>query len=294
MPEARDTETPVVVLGAGGFIGRVLVDHLRALGSDVRAYSRADCDMTDLQAVQACLAHNAGARYVFLSCISRNREDSFEAFELNVRMAHNFAQAAQDSPCGSLVYLSSTDIYGNRPELPVTEDSPVKPDGYYALSKLVNERILFHRLACPVTAIRLPGIYGPEDRGKSVLGMFTRRVLAGETVRVFGDGSTLRDFVHIDDLCRIIGQLLDAPQPGVLNIATGTSRRLLDILQTISDIAQRPLNLVMAPPEARSNDLVFDIRALRQAVGGFSPTGLEKGLELLVAHLKRNPQEGHR
>lgn len=292
MPGKHRPNLPVVVLGAGGFIGRGLVGHLRATGHDVRPYSRADCDMTDQRAVRDCLAANQGARYVFLSCISRNREDTFGAFEQNVRMAHHFAEAAQDHPCASLLYLSSTDIYGNRPGLPVTEDTPVKPDGYYAVSKHVNERILFHKMACPVTAIRLPGIYGPYDRGKSVLGMFTRRVLAGEVVRVFGDGSTLRDFVYVDDLCRIIGALLDAPQHGVLNIATGASRRLLDILETISGIAGRPLNLVMAPPEARSNDLVFNIEALNRAVGGFTPTPLDTGLALLVDHLKRNPQDG--
>jgi len=138
-----------------------------------------------------------------------------------------------------------------------------------------------------VTCLRLPGIYGPTDQGHSMLGMFARRVLRGQELTVFGDGSTLRDFVLVTDLCRIIETVLTHPRHGVLNVATGQSMKLLDILRLLATKAGVSLGLRFAPPGPRSHDLVFDTSALSAVVGeGFNMTPLSEGLEILVASLQ--------
>ncbi|MBI5519254.1 MAG: NAD(P)-dependent oxidoreductase [Desulfovibrio sp.] len=279
----------VLVFGAGGFIGSTAVRHLRENGWNPVAYTRQDCDLTDADAVKRVFAQRtAPCRVLLCGCVSRHFEDSFATLVKNIAMVENFVRAVAPGQVLSCVYLSSTDIYGNRPALPITEDTAALPEFYYGASKLANETLLLRAglVDFPVACLRLPGIYGPTDQGHSMLGMFARRVLRGQELTIFGDGSTLRDFVLVTDLCRVIEALLDRPHHGVLNVATGSSMTLLDIMQLLAKTSGRELNLRHAPPGPRSHDLVFHTGALVAALGGhFSMTPLDEGAKILIASL---------
>lgn len=280
----------ILVFGAGGFIGSTALRHLCAAGQGVTGYTRQDCDLTDAQAVARVFAQRRSpCRVVLCGCVSRHFEDTFGTLAKNVAMVENFLRALAPGQVESCVYLSSTDIYGNHPELPVTESTAALPEYYYGASKLTNEMLLLRSGLAdfPVAALRLPGIYGPTDQGHSILGMFARRVLQGQELTVFGDGGTLRDFVLVTDLCAVIERLLDRPHHGVLNVATGQSMKLLDILHLLAKTAGRGLNLRYAPAGARSHDLVFDTAALRAALGGECPmTHLAAGAGILIDSLQ--------
>ncbi|MBU1231071.1 MAG: NAD(P)-dependent oxidoreductase [Proteobacteria bacterium] len=280
----------VLVFGAGGFIGSTAARHLRAAGWNVTALSRQDCDLTDAEAVARVFAQRRSpCRVLLCGCVSRHFEDTFGTLVKNVAMVENFLRAVKPGQVESCVYLSSTDIYGNRPAVPVTEATAALPEFYYGASKLTNEMLLLRSGLAdfPVAALRLPGIYGPTDQGHSMLGMFARRVLRGQELTVFGDGGTLRDFVLVTDLCAVMERLLGRPHHGVLNVATGKSMRLLDILNLLAATAGRELNLRHAPAGARSHDLVFDTAALRSAVGDdLTMTPLAEGARILIDSLQ--------
>lgn len=279
----------VLVFGAGGFIGATAVRHLRASGWNALAYTRQECDLTDAAAVKEVFAkRTTPCRVLLCGCVSRHFEDSFATLVKNIAMVENFVRAVEPGQVLSCVYLSSTDIYGNHPALPITEETSALPEFYYGASKLANEVLLLRAglTDFPTACLRLPGIYGPTDQGHSMLGMFARRVLRGQELTIFGDGSTLRDFVLVTDLCRIIEALLGRPHHGVLNVATGKSMTLLDIMQLLAKTAGRELNLRYAPPGPRSHDLVFDTGALQAALGGHFPmTPLDEGAKILIASL---------
>lgn len=279
----------VLVFGAGGFIGSTAVRRLRENGWNAIAYSRQDCDLTDAEAVRKVFAQrSAPCRVLLCGCVSRHFEDSFATMVKNIAMTENFVRAVRPGQVLSCVYLSSTDIYGNHPALPVTEETAALPEYYYGVSKLANETLLLRAGLAdyPVTCLRLPGIYGPTDQGHSILGMFARRVLRGQELTVFGDGGTLRDFVLVTDLCAIIEGLFERPHHGVLNVATGNSMKLLDILHLLAETAGRGLNLRYAPPGLRSHDLVFDNRALLAALGTVPAlTPLAQGTKILIDSL---------
>ncbi|MDP2848326.1 MAG: NAD(P)-dependent oxidoreductase [Humidesulfovibrio sp.] len=283
--EQRD----VLVFGAGGFIGSTAVRHLREGGWNAIGYTRQDCDLTNAEAVKNVFAkRTAPCRVLLCGCVSRHFEDSFATMVKNIAMTESFVRGVQPGQVLSCVYLSSTDIYGNRPALPVTETTAALPEYYYGASKLANETLLLRAglTDFPVAALRLPGIYGPTDQGHSILGMFARRVLRGQELTVFGDGSTLRDFVLVADLCGIIEGLFERPHHGVLNVATGKSMKLLDILHLLAKTAGCELNLRYAPPGQRSHDLVFDNSALVAALGGTLPmTALTEGAGILIDSL---------
>ncbi|WP_027186537.1 NAD-dependent epimerase/dehydratase family protein [Desulfovibrio inopinatus] len=288
MSEERESKK-VVVFGAGGFIGSVLTQLLGNMGWDVRPMTRNECDMASAESMaQAVASLDPGMSAVLCASISRVQEDSIQSFLENIMMAENFAAAARPGQFRSIIFLSSTDVYGNKPICPLTERTLTEPAGYYALSKFASERILSNseNLDCPIASLRLPGIFGPTDDGKSILGLFAKRIVTGQTIRLFGDGSTLRDFVLVDDLCSVILALLNKPYNGVLNIAAGKSHKLIDILQLMAEKAGCELIIQREPPGERSNDLVFDVSAMHGAVGPLYMTPLETGINRLIKHVK--------
>lgn len=276
---------PVVVFGAGGFIGNALSAYLKRGGREVISLTRTECDMLSPEQVSGAISRlPVPCPVVLCSCISRHKEDSFNSFTKNTQMIENFVRAASPGKVMQTIYLSSTDVYGDAPELPITEKTAIRPNGYYGLSKFACEQILFHHAARigSVSALRLPGIYGPNDMGRSILGMFTRRIIAGQEVTVFGDGSTMRDFVLVEDLCKLIQVLLERPYHGVLNVAKGESLRLDEILKLISLHSGSKLNIVHAQPGKRSSDLVFNVPVLSRVAPSVVFTPLHEGIERLV------------
>ena len=278
----------VVIFGAGGFIGATLANQLKVEEYSVAALSRQVCDMLDPGSVQQALEHvPIPYSVVHAACLSRHEQDDFGALTKNVAMVENFLRAARPGAVRSLVYLSSTDVYGDAPVNPITENTSLAPAWYYALSKYTNESLLMRsgQLDCPVTVLRLPGIYGPHDRGRSILGMFARKVVHCELITIYGNGSTQRDFVLVSDLCEIIRRFLICPVPGVFNVANGRSMELMEILKVLSALSGKKLNVTMAAARVRSNDLVFNVTRLQEALGDMRMTPFEEGARRLLDFL---------
>src|SRR5690606_20304381 len=119
-----------------------------------------------------------------------------------------------------LVYASSSSVYGDRPlgGAGFREDEPaVSPASLYAATKRANELMAHtsaHRYALPATGLRFFTVYGPWGRPDMAYFSFTRRMLAGEPIEVFGMGRMARDFTYIDDIVDgVLGALDHPPQP---------------------------------------------------------------------------------
>ncbi len=105
-----------------------------------------------------------------------------------------------------LVHASSGSIYGNPIEVPIREDHPANPISPYGVSKLSSEHYcsMYHReFDVDVIALRYFNVYGPRQAVSEEMGVvpiFVRKALAGEPLRVFGDGKQTRDFLHVADV----------------------------------------------------------------------------------------------
>lgn len=271
----------VAVFGANGFIGGRLLSHLKAANCDVYAFSSRECDLTDgLSVKEIFMRLPRGCGVVMCATVNRNVEDSFRAMGHNLAMAENLKEALMASDASGLVFLSTVDVYGLAPGLPVNEATPPNPVSYYAIAKLASEQLLRHPdgITCPVSILRLPGIYGAGDRERSIVGMFLRRILQHEEITIFGDGAVLRDYVEVDDVCYVIKDLAMKPRTVTLNVAKGESLPLGEIIGILAKATGRKARLKMLPANHRSaGDLVFDNAALRGACPDLNFTDLETG-----------------
>ena len=122
------------------------------------------------------------------------------------------------------VYASSSSVYGGNTEMPYSIGDPVeKPNSLYAATKRTDElfgHTYAHLYGIPATGLRFFTVYGPHGRPDMAYFIFTRQILAGETIKVFNRGEMWRDFTYIDDIVngvirRWIGPLRSAPAPAL-------------------------------------------------------------------------------
>lgn len=112
-------------------------------------------------------------------------------------------QAAQ-SKIEHFIFASSSSVYGNNAKVPFSENDRIEnPISPYAISKIAGEKLcwLYHHVfGTPMTILRFFSVYGPKGRPDMAPYIFTKKILNGEKIEVYGDGSQARDFTYIDDI----------------------------------------------------------------------------------------------
>ena len=164
--------------------------------------------------------------------------------DVNVLGTVNLLEAARDT--GARLVFSSTGgaIYGEGEgrELPFVEEAELRPDSPYGQSKLAGEGYLalYRRLyGLDNVALRLGNVYGPRQNphGEAgVIAMFCGRLVEGQPVTVFGDGSQTRDYIYIDDVVDALVAAAASDRAGAFNVGTGRETSVLDLVAALSSI----------------------------------------------------------
>jgi len=131
----------------------------------------------------------------------------FLDLEINVKSQISILESCRKiNPCVKIVFASTRQIYGRPQYLPVDESHPIKPVDVNGINKVAGENyhLLYNQVyGIKSTALRLTNTYGPgmrvKDARQTFLGVWLRSVVEGEVIKVFGDGSQLRDFNYVDD-----------------------------------------------------------------------------------------------
>ncbi|MDX1946597.1 MAG: NAD-dependent epimerase/dehydratase family protein [Pirellulaceae bacterium] len=135
--------------------------------------------------------------------------------ENNIAGTVALLEAARRHPVERFLFASSSTVYGRGAAAPFVEDAPLGvPSSPYGASKRSAELLGFtyHQLfGVPFVSLRLFNVIGPRLRPELALAAFTRAILAGQPLALFGDGSVLRDFTHVADICRGFLAALTAP-----------------------------------------------------------------------------------
>ncbi len=202
------------------------------------------------------------------------REPNRDA-ELTLSPVRAVLETLRSRPGVSLAYLSSGGtVYGDPARVPVSEDEPVRPHGAYgALHLRCEEEVL---RACredglQARILRCSTVYGERqrpDRGQGVIATFLSHIERGEPIELFGDGSTIRDYLYVGDLARIILALLERQDgPTVLNVGSGEGTSLLEILRLIEAEVGRKATVVRhGEREFDVHQIILDVTRLRRLV----------------------------
>lgn len=167
-------------------------------------------------------------------------EDPTLNFEVNVRGTFNVLMAARDAGVKNVIIASTGGAILGNVEPPVHEGMVPQPAAPYGASKLAAEgygHAFAGSFGMQVTALRFSNVYGPLSYKKgSAVAHFFKQVLDRQPITVFGDGSAVRDFVFVGDLCRGILQAIDADVSGVFQLGSGQPTTLNTLIEQMREV----------------------------------------------------------
>jgi UDP-glucose 4-epimerase len=293
-----------LVTGGCGFIGSHLVDALVAGGHKVRILDDLSTgkrenvpDITDVivgdvadtaTVARAMEGMNGCFHLAAIASVQRSNEEWVLTHRVNLTGAVNVFDAARAEGGIPVVYASSAAIYGDNPDMPLSEAARPRPLTAYGADKLgceLHARVAGRVHGVPTTGFRFFNIYGPrQDPGSpysGVISIFADRLLAGTKATIFGDGKQVRDFVYVGDCVRFVvaGMARASVDADVFNVCTGRPTSLLDLVSALSDASGRKLAVLHGEP--RAGDIrtsIGDPTRLEAAFGMRAETELRMGL----------------
>ncbi len=299
----------ILVTGGAGFIGSHTVENLLSQGHAVRVlddlstgrpdnlpdHPQLELLIGDIRNPQAVMHAMQGVDRVLHLAAQVSVQASVDApptsAERNLTGFINVLDAARQAGVQRFVYASSAAVYGQPITLPLSEGSAVHPASPYGLEKLINDQYAklyaeLYGMSC--LGLRYFNVFGPRQDPRSpyagVLSKFKERIEQQATLLVFGDGEQTRDFIYVGDVAEANRRALFADQTGVLNVATGQSRTLNQVIASFGQVVGKQLDVSHQP--ARSGDIVHSAAhnsALLAALGHFDFVTLEQGLAKLLA-----------
>lgn len=303
----------VVVCGAG-FIGKNLIRHLLADGMQVVVVDHNDCpeefqgcvrwlrgDFADKRLMIGALG-GADVAYHLVSTTVPGDDHVGLIRELsdNIFSTIQFVEACRSCGVGRIVFMSSSSVYGVQGRIPTPEDAATNPISSHGIHKLTIEKYLLlhrHNFDVDTRIVRASNPFGPGQNlngRQGFVGIALGDILHHRPVALRGGGSSVRDFIYIDDLGRALVMVGHAEEvPAVLNVGTGIGHSLWQVLQYLQEIRGVPVETVSG--SLRKGDIpesVLDISLVRRALGFEPCVSLREGLRRTLAfHGMLNPDQ---
>lgn len=293
---------PILILGAGGFVGMQLMHTLAEQGEQVIAVSRQPIDV-----------HRANVEVIvgeldepehFLPLVRRSRAvihtasrstpgssagHAITEMQHNLRPTLALLQALQQHPQTNLLYLSSGgSLYATVPDELATETSPINPLSYHGAGKIAAEYFIgawCSQYGGCATMLRPSNIYGPGQHERAGFGIVPTglgKISRAEVLPVWGDGSAVRDYLYIADFVALcIAALAQPTQGGVrlLNAASGVGislNELFSVMETVTGLSlKRSYDTGRAVDSPR---VVMDASLAWQLCGWSATTSLQEGI----------------
>ncbi len=277
----------VVVLGAGGFLGRHLLDACRAAGIEALGLGSRDIDLADEAAgarLAARLRHNDVL--LFLAALTPDKGRNSATLMRNLAMGRAVCEATRGVELAQLIYASSDAVYAYSDGL-VSESTPAAPADLYGVMHRTRELMLAAEANAPMAILRYAAVYGADDTHNAYgPNRFLRQAFKDGRIPLFGDGEETRDHIHVDDAVALTLRMILQASTGLLNLASGRSESFRAVAETVAACVGRPVSI---EPTTRINPIThrhFDTTALLKAFPDARFARLGDGLDKVLTHMR--------
>ena len=303
----------ILVLGGDGFIGSHVVDQLVTTGHEVTVFDRFP------YRVSRNLEQHRG-RIHFISGEFQNREDLFKALtgidivyhfvsttspaeswndplievEESIKSSIVFFELAVRQGVKKIVYPSSGGtVYGPQ-NLPVDEKTLPRPSSPYGIAKLTSEHFLdYFRIHYGIASdiYRIGNPYGtrqPVMRPQGVIAVWMHKILNGSEIQVYGDNTTLRDYIYIKDVAYLMSQSLKNPlSSDIYNLGSGIGTSIMQLLNIFQQVVDVPFKYrILQKRPSDNSSIVLDCSKLMELFPGFRCQKLEEKIDETWTYFK--------
>jgi UDP-glucose 4-epimerase len=303
----------IAVLGGNGFIGSNLVQELLARQHLVRVFDRPNVasplppevcrnvervagDLADEASLQSALKGAETVFHLISTTLAQSSTDN-PAYdvETNVVSTIRMLEVAKSLGVRKVIFLSSGGtVYGVPRRTPIDEEHPCDPITSYGITKLTIEKYLalYRRHAgLDYVVLRVANPFGRYQRPMATQGavaVFIKRILDDQPIEIWGDGSVVRDFIHISDVTKALCATLTYDgENRIFNIGSGTGVSLNELVEAIGSVLGKKPDVRYLP--ARRIDVpsnVLDISLAKKSLHWEPSVGLVDGLKLTAEFLR--------
>ena len=318
--------TTYFITGGAGFIGSTLSQKLIEQGNKVVAidnfcefynpnikennvkqllknenFKLYRADIRDRQAIKKIFNENKIDIVMHLAAMAGVRpsiENPILYQEVNCMGTQNILEEMKEHEIKNGVFASSSSVYGNCKEVPFREDMVVDfAISPYAATKKANEVMahVYHKLFnMNIIMLRFFTVYGPKQRPDLAINKFTRLMLEGKEIPMFGDGTTSRDYTYIDD---IVDGIIKSCQYcmdnkavyEILNIGNSSPTTLKEMINTIGQALGIEPKIKQLPMQPGDVDRTYaDVSKAKKLIGYEPKTTFKQGIENFVKWYKEN------
>lgn len=262
------------------------------LNKEVILYREDIRDKTKLEDI--CQTHKpiAIAHFAQNAGVRPSIEEPLFYVDVNINGMMNVLEVMRNFEIKKLVFISSSSVYGNNKKVPFSEkdfvDKPISP---YAASKKACELFAhtYHSLfKLDIHCLRYFTVYGPCQRPDLAINKFTRLMLNGEEIPMFGDGTTSRDYTYIDDIVEgtylSFNYLMNHENVyDVFNLGGSNPVKLIDMIKTIENSLNMQAKIKRLPMQKGDVDITYSDFSHAKEVLGYEPkTRLQEGINNFV------------
>ena len=209
---------------------------------------------------------------------------SFEIYTRNnIDATQKLLEFYKDREIKKFVYASSSSVYGDA-ELPMKEDSLLKPVSPYGVTKLAGENLCYlyyKNYGVPVISLRYFTVYGPRQRPDMAIHKFVKAILEEDEITIFGDGTQTRDFTFVDDAVEANILAAESDSVGeVFNIGGGSRISVNELIKKIGGITEKKANMkYIEKQKGDVRDTWADVSKARKELGWMPKVKIEEGLK---------------
>ncbi len=317
----------VLVTGAAGFIGSHLVDRLLRDGVRVTGFDNFDPFYDPAIKARNIAAHLAHPQYTLVrgdlrdaaalapletmqldavvhlaarAGVQPSLADPVGYQDVNVTGTQYLLELAKRRNIRQFVFASSSSVYGVNPNVPWREDDHVlQPISPYASTKISGEllgHVYSHLYGIRFVGLRFFTVYGPRQRPDLAIHKFARRLLAGQPITLYGDGSTRRDYTYVADVVDGIRAALDYSASGyeIINLGNDRTVTLLELVRQLEATLGVSAVVEHLPEQAGDVSQTWASVTKAGALLGYAPQttfadGLARFAEWLAAESRPGP-----
>ncbi|MFZ0042276.1 MAG: NAD-dependent epimerase/dehydratase family protein [Solirubrobacteraceae bacterium] len=244
----------VLVTGGSGFIGRHVVSELSADGASVRVVDLAPHpdpdvdivigDIAEREVLDAALegGFDSIVHLAAVTSVLRSIEEPERTYRTNIEGTNTLLAAGRDAGVTSLAFASTNAVTGPMRAPKISEEAVLNPLTPYGATKAAGEMLMsaytaVYGVRCAI--IRLTNVYGPGMQAKdSIVARLMRAIRLDTTFEIYGDGTQVRDYVHVADVVAAMRLgLLDERWAGPTVIGSGTSLSVLEVVDAVRDVS---------------------------------------------------------
>lgn len=306
----------ILITGAAGFIGSHTADTLLKRGDTVIAvdnfntyyspkdkksntesakkhknYTQYTADILDIEGMKAIFKQTAPDKVIHLAARAGVRP-SLEYPQLyadvNIKGLINMLELSREFKVGNFVFGSSSSVYGANKKVPFAETDPVNsPISPYAATKRAGELMCatYHHLySLNISCMRFFTVYGPRGRPDMAPYKFTKAIIEGKEITMYGDGTTKRDYTYIDDIVSGIIAALDKNYPfEIFNLGNSKTVSLKQFIETIERAVGKKAKIKKMPLQPGDVTITYaDVTKSRKLLGYDPKTSIDEGIRNFV------------